>query len=63
MAMIEGVGIVVKSDSNPKVTYRISLGRDGVIYCTCPSWKFQKVAPKNRSACKHMKSVAKALSA
>jgi len=26
---------------------------DGVAYCTCPAWRFQKTAPKNRW-CKHL---------
>lgn len=32
--------------------YTIKVGNDGVPYCTCPSWKFQKKAQKDRR-CKH----------
>ena len=38
----------VPSSSNPGKTYDIIEGKDGVIYCTCPRWKFAKT-------CKHLK--------
>lgn len=46
---------VVRSASNPEKTYEIREGADGNIYCTCPSWRFQRVAPAHRS-CKHLRS-------
>lgn len=49
----------VASKSNPDKHYEIRLGRDNVVYCTCPAWKFSKTTdkfgnkqPKN---CKHLK--------
>jgi len=38
-----------RSDSNPDKMYYIHKGRDGVIYCDCPAWKFSK--PHN---CRHL---------
>ena len=38
----------IQSSSNPGKTYDIKEGNDGVIYCTCPRWKFAKT-------CKHLK--------
>lgn len=38
----------VQSSSNPGKTYDIIEGKDGVIYCSCPRWKFAKT-------CKHLK--------
>lgn len=34
-------------------TYEIKRGVDGVVYCTCPSWRFQK-KPVAKRVCKHM---------
>ena len=36
--------------------YTLILGQDGVAYCTCPAWRFQKGAPKSRT-CKHLKAL------
>lgn len=45
----------VASDSDPDREYEIRRGGDGVVYCTCPAWKFQKgVSPRFRS-CKHIR--------
>lgn len=33
--------------------HKIVLGEDGVVYCSCPAWKFQKGEPAKRS-CKHL---------
>jgi predicted nucleic acid-binding Zn finger protein len=39
-------------------SYTVKKGQDGVVYCSCPAWRFQKVAAAHRS-CKHIvKAVA-----
>jgi hypothetical protein len=43
------------SKSNPLHVHEVRLGKDGNIYCTCPSWRFQKNHPMNRS-CKHLEA-------
>lgn len=50
----------VQSFKNPKVFYDIFKGRDGVTYCACDGWKWQKVAPKDRD-CKHLAAFRKGL--
>lgn len=40
----------IKSLSSER-TYELRIGDDGRVYCTCPSWKFQKA--KN-GVCKHV---------
>jgi len=45
----------VPSSSNPSKSYEIRRGGDGVVYCTCPSWRFQKNSPSNRT-CKHIEA-------
>lgn len=42
----------VRSHSNPALSYEIRLGKDGKVYCICPSWKFSSGKP-----CKHLKSL------
>ena len=37
------------SSSNPSRTYDIIEGDDGVVYCTCPGWKFKR-------DCKHLRA-------
>ena len=44
----------VASSSSDK-TYNIVRGADGVVYCTCPAWKFQRLTAEGRT-CKHIKS-------
>jgi hypothetical protein len=39
--------------SNPSKAHKVSLGKDGNVWCSCPSWRFQKNSPTNRS-CKHI---------
>lgn len=36
-------------------TYEVRLAEDGIVYCTCPAWKFQKGKDKEERACKHMR--------
>lgn len=33
------------------VEYEMREGKDGVIYCSCPGWKFSRERPRS---CKHM---------
>ena len=44
---LNSVICTVTSKSNPKKTYEIRVGKDGVVYCTCPRWKYTK-------NCKHL---------
>jgi hypothetical protein len=39
--------------SKPGVTYKVTVPESGAPYCSCPAWKFQKVAPSERT-CKHI---------
>jgi len=41
----------VQSASDPKKRYEIRLGKDNVVYCTCPAWRFSKAPHK---CCKHI---------
>jgi predicted nucleic acid-binding Zn finger protein len=41
-------------------SYEIKRGRDGVLYCSCPAWRFQRKPAAERS-CKHMRAVAQLL--
>jgi hypothetical protein len=41
------------SASKPGHYHEVRLGADGNLYCLCPSWRFQKNSPTNRS-CKHI---------
>lgn len=47
--------IVVKGSTG--TLYDIKKGKDGVVYCTCPAWRFQKL-PVAARTCKHIKSVS-----
>jgi hypothetical protein len=44
------------SKSRPGHVYHVKLGADGVVYCDCPSWRFQKNHPSCR-CCKHTKAL------
>jgi hypothetical protein len=46
---------IFSSASKPGHQHEVRLGADGVVYCTCPSWRFQKRTPSLRS-CKHTKA-------
>ena len=37
--------------------YNINLGNDNNVYCSCPSWKWQKIPPKERT-CKHIDALS-----
>jgi hypothetical protein len=41
------------SKSNPSLSHEVRQGADGVVFCSCPSWRFQKNSPTNRT-CKHI---------
>lgn len=43
------------SASKPGHVHEVRVGADGVVYCTCPSWRFQKLTPSART-CKHTKA-------
>jgi len=42
-----------RSASNPDKRYYIVKGKDGVVYCTCPAWKFSGKGGEQRN-CKHL---------
>jgi len=42
-----------RSASNPDKRYYIVKGKDGVVYCTCPAWKFSGKGGELRN-CKHL---------
>lgn len=44
-----------ESHSSPGSFHEVRRGADGNVYCTCPSWRFQKNSPLNRT-CKHIES-------
>ena len=44
------------SASKPGHAHEVRMGADGVIYCTCPSWRFQKLTPSART-CKHTEAL------
>lgn len=44
----------IRSKTDPSRVYGIHLGRDGVLWCECPSWKYQRLSPRERD-CKHLK--------
>jgi len=42
-----------ESSSRPGSFHEVRRGADGVVYCQCPSWRFQHNSPANRT-CKHI---------
>lgn len=55
------IGALVQSfpsRTSAGVTHDVRRGRDGVLYCTCPSWRFQESrAPHRRTNCRHIRAV------
>lgn len=47
----------IESESTEGKHYEIKLGDDGIVYCTCPSWKYQEASPEDRT-CKHLRKFA-----
>lgn len=51
------------SKSKPGHSHTVMVGADGNIYCSCPSWRFQKgVSPIGRQ-CKHTKAAVSGFAA
>ena len=46
--------------SGQTANYTVKQGRDGVVYCSCPAWRFQRVPARQRS-CKHIRKAARIL--
>lgn len=39
-------------------THEVRRGRDGVLFCTCPRWRYQEGRPPHRRTnCKHIRAV------
>ena len=52
------VDTTVSSFTDPDRTYRVTISRSGMPYCTCPAWQFH--TQQNRQGhrlCKHVKAV------
>lgn len=49
----------IPSFTNPNKVYQVRRGADGVFYCTCPNWRFQKKSPIARKPCKHMRKAGR----
>lgn len=45
----------MQSDSRLGVYYTVCVSDDGILYCDCPSWKFQHACAQERRPCKHIK--------
>jgi hypothetical protein len=45
---------VAPSKTNPSKSYEIRRGKDGVIYCTCPAWRYQRLKKGETRTCKHL---------
>lgn len=43
------------SKSNPAKSYSVTLSDEGIPYCDCMAWRFQKV-PAPQRTCKHIES-------
>ena len=56
----EDKGELIRTWPNSKGTgvYELRMGKDGVVYCSCPAWRFSKERPRS---CKHMVAWASAI--
>lgn len=50
--------LTVMGDSNK--AYDVSVHANGVVYCTCPAWKFDS-RPQAERRCKHIKFASEKL--
>lgn len=48
-------GTIARVKGSAADPYELRVGQDANFYCTCPSWRFQKLPPKLRE-CKHMRA-------
>lgn len=55
------LGVLVQAFPSSTIlgdTHEVRRGRDGVLFCTCPRWRYQEGrAPHRRANCKHIKAV------
>jgi hypothetical protein len=49
---------IAPSKTNPSKSYEIRRGADGVVYCTCPAWRFQRLKSGETRTCKHIAAFA-----
>ena len=54
--LVPGTIAKVPSGSDPFKVWEIKVGHDGVCYCACPSWRFQKAPAADRKPCKHVRA-------
>lgn len=54
-------GLIAHVQGSAKTPYEIRRAKDGKsVYCSCPSWKFQRLPPASRT-CKHIVAMKAAL--
>lgn len=51
-----------ESKSHPGQFHAVKLGKDDVLYCSCPSWKYQHRHPNDRQ-CLHTRAVVAEMAA
>lgn len=51
-----------ESETHPGTFHYVRLGKDDVLYCTCPSWRYQH-RPSNDRQCLHTRAVVADLAA
>ena len=44
----------VRSKSNPAKAYQVTMGKDNVLYCSCPAWRFSGKGGRQKD-CKHLR--------
>jgi len=47
-----GVQVIIEVEGSDGEVHEIRRGRNGVVYCTCPAWAFNRETPKT---CKHLR--------